>query len=395
MRQFDLLIVGGGLASARAIKSFRESGGEGSIAMASKDSTLPYHRPPLSKKFLRGETEEEPLVEDEAFYRDHGVEVLLETGVSSVDPRERTVELEGERLGYRQLLLASGAWPKRLPVPGMDLEGVFMLRTVANSRAIREAAAEAQTAVIVGAGFIGMEVTASLNQIGKDVSMIHLGRWLFDQLGVEQVSDELAALYDSKGVNLVLGHEVAAFNGDGRLQSVSTKNGRELEADLAVVGVGVAPLTDFLDGSGIEVDNGIVVDQRFQTNAPDVFAVGDVARFYDPLFQKHRRIEHWSNANYQGTEVGKILAGGDGGYDRVSEFFTEVFGITIKVFGDARPDCQVVVQGSLNDGQLYALYADENDEIVGALSVGQAEEVEELLRDRIRAHAPIGNGLTV
>jgi NADPH-dependent 2,4-dienoyl-CoA reductase/sulfur reductase-like enzyme len=395
MRQFDLLIVGGGLASARAIKSFRESGGEGSIAMASKDSTLPYHRPPLSKKFLRGETEEEPLVEDEAFYRDHGVEVLLETGVSSVDPRERTVELEGERLGYRQLLLASGAWPKRLPVPGMDLEGVFMLRTVANSRAIREAAAEAQTAVIVGAGFIGMEVTASLNQIGKDVSMIHLGRWLFDQLGVEQVSDELAALYDSKGVNLVLGHEVAAFNGDGRLQSVSTKNGRELEADLAVVGVGVAPLTDFLDGSGIEVDNGIVVDQRFQTNAPDVFAVGDVARFYDPLFQKHRRIEHWSNANYQGTEVGKILAGGDGGYDRVSEFFTEVFGITIKVFGDARPDCQVVVQGSLNDGQLYALYADENDEIVGALSVGQAEEVEELLRERIRAHAPIGNGLTV
>jgi NADPH-dependent 2,4-dienoyl-CoA reductase/sulfur reductase-like enzyme len=395
MRQFDLLIIGGGLASARAIKSFRESGGEGSIALVSKDETLPYHRPPLSKKFLRGETNEEPLVEDEAFYREHGVEVMLETAVSSVDTRDRIAAIDGDQLGYRQLLLASGAWPRKLDAPGADLDGVFALRTVGNSKAIREAAGEAETAVIVGAGFIGMEVAASLNQVGKRVSMIHLGRWLFDQLGVEQLSDELAALYDSKGVNLVLGHEVAAFEGDGRLRSVATKNGRQVEADMAVVGVGVAPQTDFLEGSEVTVDDGIVVDQRFRTNVPDVYAVGDVARFFDPLFDKHRRIEHWSNANYQGTEVGKVLAGADGGYDRVSEFFTEIFGITIRVFGDARRDCQVFVQGSLNDGQMYALYADENEEIVGALSVGQPEEIEDLLKERIKAHAPLGNGLTV
>jgi NADPH-dependent 2,4-dienoyl-CoA reductase/sulfur reductase-like enzyme len=395
MRQVDLLIIGGGLASARAIKSFREAGGEESIALLSKDATLPYHRPPLSKRFLRGETDEEPLVEDEAFYRDQGVEVMLETAVSSLDTRERTAELDGEQLGYRRLLLATGAWPRKLDAPGADLDGVFTLRTVGNSKAIREAASEAETAVVVGAGFIGMEVAASLNQLGKQVSMIHLGRWLFDQLGVEQLSDELAALYESKGVNLVLGHEVAAFEGSGRVRSVSTKNGRQVEAELAVVGVGVAPLTDFLDGSEIAVDNGIVVDQGFRTNVPDVYAVGDVARFYDPLFDKHRRIEHWSNANYQGTEVGKILAGADGGYDKVSEFFTEIFGITIKVFGDARRDCQVSVQGSLNDGQMYALYADENEEVVGALSVGQPEEIEDLLKERIKAHAPLGNGLAV
>jgi NADPH-dependent 2,4-dienoyl-CoA reductase/sulfur reductase-like enzyme len=395
MLRFDLLIIGGGLASARAIKSFREAGGEGTIGLVSKDATLPYHRPPLSKRFLRGETNEEPLVEDEAFYRDHGVEVLLETAVTSVDTRERTAELEGEQLGYRQLLLASGAWPRKLDAPGFDLDGVFTLRTVGNSRAIREAAADAEKAVIVGAGFIGMEVAASLNQIGKDVSMIHLGRWLFDQLGVEQLSDELAALYESKGVHLVLGHEVAAFEGAGRLQSVTTKNGRQVEADLAVVGIGVAPLTDFLEGSELTVDNGIVVDERFRTNVPDVYAVGDVARFYDPLFRKHRRIEHWSNANYQGTEVGKVLAGADGGFDTVSAFFTEIFGITIRVFGDARRDCTVTVQGSLKDGHMYALYADENDEIIGALSIGQPEEIEELLKERIKAHAPLGNGLTV
>ncbi|HKY13079.1 MAG TPA: NAD(P)/FAD-dependent oxidoreductase, partial [Gaiellaceae bacterium] len=393
MKKFDVLIVGGGLASARAIKSFREAGGEGSIALVSKDSTLPYHRPPLSKRFLRGETDDEPLVEDETFYADHGVEVMLETAVSSVDVRDRAVQLDAERIEYRKLLLASGAWPKRLAVPGADLENVFTLRTVANSKAIREAAADAERAVIVGAGFIGMEVTASLRQIGKEVTQLHLGRWLFDQLGVEQLSDELAALYESKGVGLMLGNEVDGFHGNGRVEGVTTKNGRRVEADLAVVGIGVDPVTDFLEGSGIELENGIVVNERFETNVPDVYAVGDVANFFDPLFQRRRRIEHWSNANYQGTEVGKVLAGAGGGYDRVSEFFTEIFGITIKVFGVAGRECYVLVRGSLLEGDLYALYADVNEEVVGALSVGQSEEVEELLKQQIRTHAPLNESL--
>ena len=389
MKKFELVIVGGGLASARAIKSFRDAGGEGSIALFSKDATLPYHRPPLSKKFLRGETNEEPLVEDEAFYASNGVEVLLETEVSSVDTRERVVQVDSDRIGFGKLLLASGAWPRRLPVPGADLDGVFTLRTVANSKAIREAAAAVERGAVVGAGFIGMEVAASLRQIGKDVSIVHLGRWLFDQLGVEQLSDELAALYDSNGVRLVLGNEVDSFEGNGRVEAVTTKNGRRVEAQLVVVGVGVDPVTDFLEGSGIELENGIVVNERFETNVPGVYAVGDVARFFDPLFQKRRRIEHWSNANYQGTEVGKVLAAAEGGYDRISEFFTEIFGITIRVFGLAGRECQVVVHGSLLDGKLYALYADEKEEVIGALSVGQPEEIEELVKQQIAAHAPL------
>ena len=391
METFELLIVGGGLASARAIRSYRESGGEGRIALVSRDSTLPYHRPPLSKKFLRGETDEQPIVEDEAFYRDNDAEVMLETSVASVDARERAVQLDGRRLGYGKLLLATGAWPRILPVPGADLDGVFTLRTVANSAAIREAASGAERAAVVGAGFIGMEVAASLREMGKEVSLVHLGNWLFDQLGVEQLSGELASLYEEKGVALVLGHAVDAFHGNGRVERVATQDGREVEADLAVVGIGVEPVTDFLDGSGIEVDNGIVVNDRFETNVPDVYAVGDVARFYDPLFKQQRRIEHWSNANYQGTEVGKILAGAEGGYDTVSTFFTEIFGITIRVFGDARRDAQVVTHGSLSDGDFYVLYGDENEEVVGALSVGQAEEIEELLKQQIRNRAPLAS----
>jgi NADPH-dependent 2,4-dienoyl-CoA reductase/sulfur reductase-like enzyme len=387
--RFDLVIVGGGLASARAIKSYREAGGEGRIALISRDSTLPYHRPPLSKRFLRGETDEEPLVEDEAFYRDHGVEVMLETSVSSVDTRERAVVVDSERFGYGKLLLASGAWPRRLGrTPGFDLDGVFTLRTVANSKAIREAADDANRVVIVGAGFIGMECAASLRQIGKDVSLVHLGRWLFDQLGVEQLSDELAQLYRDHGVELVLGDEIAAFRGDGRLERVTTQNGRQVEAGVAVVGIGVAPVTNFLEGSGIELENGIVVDRRFRTSVPDVFAAGDVANFYDPLFERRRRIEHWSNANYQGTEVGKLIAGADGGFDTISTFFTEIFGITIKVFGRAPRDAEVAVHGSLLDGDLYARYG-ENGSVIGALSVGQPESVEDLLKQQIAAHAPL------
>jgi NADPH-dependent 2,4-dienoyl-CoA reductase/sulfur reductase-like enzyme len=388
MDRFDVAIVGGGLTSARAIKSFRESGGEGSIALISRDSTLPYHRPPLSKKFLRGETDEEPLVEDEAFYRDHGVEVMLETSVDRVDTRERVLDVDGERLGYGKLVLATGAWPRRLSVPGADLEGVHTLRTVGNSKAIRDAAAAADQAVIVGAGFIGMEVAASLRQIGKEVALVHLGRWLFDQLGVEQLSDELAALYESKGVQLVLGNEIEAFHGNGRLERVTTKNGKEVEAQLAVVGIGVEPVTSFLEGSGIEVDNGIVVDQQFRTNVEDVYAAGDVANFFDPLFDRRRRIEHWSNANYQGTELGKVLAGSGGGYDVVSTFFTEIFGMTIRVFGDARRDAEIVAHGSLGDEDLYVMYG-QDGETIGALSLGQTEEVEELLKQQIETHAPL------
>ena len=393
MKRFELVIVGGGLASARAIKSFREAGGEGSIALFSRDSTLPYHRPPLSKKFLRGETDDEPIVEEEQFYADHGVEVMLETSVESVDPQAHELDVDGDRLGYGKLLLATGAWPRQLQAPGSDLDGIFTLRTVGNSKAIRDAAAGAERVVVVGAGFIGMEVAASLRQIGKEVSLVHLGRWLFDQLGVEQLSDELAALYESKGVELVLGNEVEAFRGNGRLEQVTTKNGRAVEADIAVVGIGVQPVTDVLEGSGIEVDNGIVVNQRFENSAPDVYAAGDVANFFDPLFDKQRRIEHWSNANYQGTEVGKVLAGAEGGYDTVSTFFTEVFGKTIKVFGDAKRDSQVVVHGSLLDDHLYALYGDEEEETIGALSVGQTEEVEELLKQQVRTHAPLRDRL--
>ena len=387
MADFELVVVGGGLASARAIKAFREAGGGGRIALFSRDTAVPYHRPPLSKGYLRGEQEAEAaFVEQPPFYEANRVDLFLQTEVRSLDVHGHRVELsDGRSVGYAKLLLATGTAPRKLDVPGASLERIFALRTLDDSTAIREAAREARRALIVGAGFIGMEVTASLRQLGVDVTLVHRGSGLYEQFAVPQLSRDLVELYRERGVEVVLEDEIAEFVGDGRLAGARTKAGRDVDADLAVVGIGVVPSVELVERSGLAVDNGVVVNQRFETSADDVYAVGDVARFYDPLFGRPRRIEHWSNANYQGTEVGKLLAGSGAGYDTLSTFFTEVFGTTIKLFGDMTQHDELDVEGSLADG-LVARYGEEG-RLTAALVVGQAEDEEERLKELIRQRA--------
>jgi NTE family protein len=390
MKTFELVIAGGGLTAARAIKSYRESGGSGQIALLSKERDLPYHRPALSKRYLRGETTNAPFAEDPAFYRDHGVEVLLETTATGIDTPARTLATDAGTFHYNKLLIATGATPRRLQVPGAGLEGVYALRTLRDSQAIRAAAGSTERAVVVGGGFIGMEVAASLRQLGLTVTLIHLGRGLFDQFRSSALSAELATLYREHGVELLLEQEVAGFGSDGqlRLSYVETRSGLCVEAELAVVGVGVVPNADFLADSGLSLDNGVVVNQRFETGVPGIFAAGDVANFFDPLYGRQRRIEHWSNANYQGTEVGKVLAGVGGGYDTVSSFFSEMFGTTVKVFGDLSRFDELTIEGSLTSGTLLTSYGD-GGRLVGALTVGASNELEALLKDLIAERAPM------
>jgi 3-phenylpropionate/trans-cinnamate dioxygenase ferredoxin reductase component len=386
MNSFELVIAGGGLAAARAIKSYREAGGGGRVAMLAAERHLPYHRPALSKRYLRGETGP-PFAEDEAFYRDHDVEVLLGTPARSVEPWARLVTSAQGSLRYDRLLVATGATPRRLAVAGAQLEGVHSLRTLDDSDRIREAARRATRAVVVGGGFIGMEAAASLRRLGvEQVTLIHVGTGLFDQLRTPSLSEQLLSLYRDNSVDVLLEHEVARFGGDDRLEWVECTNGHCVAADIAVVGVGVVPNVDFLARSGIAVDNGIIVNERFEATAPGVFAAGDVANFYDPLFGRHRRIEHWSNANYQGGEVGKILAGQGGGYDAVSSFFSEVFGTTIKVYGDTSRFDDLHEEGSIDD-RFLAGYGD-GGRLVGAITVGHSEEFEASVRNLIAMRAP-------
>lgn len=385
-----LLIVGGGLASARAIKAYREAGGDGPVRLLSADSFVPYHRPPLSKRYLRGEAEvADTLVVPEAFYAEHGVEVELETVVATLDLGGRRVLLEGggER-AFDRLLIASGATPRRLDVPGIELEGVHTLRTLGDSTAIREAARGARHAVVVGAGFIGMEAAASLKQLGLEVTLVHRGKGLFELLRARQLMQFLADLYGREGVELVLGDEVQSFAGRSRLDSVETARGRVMQAELVVVGIGVAPATRWLEDTGLQLDDGVVVNERFETGVENVWAVGDVARFYDPIFAKHRRIEHWSNANYAGAEVGKLIAGGEGGYDTVSAFFSEVFGVMFRVFGDIDDVDDIVFRGTLEEGKAIGFYV-RDGRLAATLVVGQDEQTEERLKELIRTGARV------
>ena len=390
MSRFELVIVGGGLTAARAIKSYRESGGDGRIALLTKERTPPYHRPPLSKRFLRGEAErQDTLVEPESFYAANGVELLLGAEVARVEPGEQAVETaDGSRYRYRKLLLATGAEPRRLPVEGADLRRIFTLRTLDDSAAIREAAAETRDAVVVGSGFIGMEVAASLTGLGLEVTLVTVDTHLFAQLRSPEISEHLADLYRRRRVGIVFADGVKAFHGRSSLDAVELNSGAVLGAGLAVVGIGVQPALRFLEGSGIAVENGVLVDRRFRANAPGVYAAGDVARFFDPLYGRRRRIEHWSNADYQGREVGKVLAGAEGGYDTVSTFFTESFGLALKVFGDGSQHDDRIVRGSFADGEAIVYYL-ERGRLVGTLHTGQDAATEEKLKRLIRTGATV------
>jgi NADPH-dependent 2,4-dienoyl-CoA reductase/sulfur reductase-like enzyme len=385
MTRFELVIVGGGLTAARAIGEYRAAGGEGRIALLAKEQALPYHRPPLSKRFLRGEAERhDTFVEPQEFYDDNGVELLLGVEAASLATRERTIATRaGSRYGYRRLLPATGALPRRLPVDGAELPGVFGLRSIEDSSAIREAAAETRDAVVVGSGFIGMEVAASLTELGLDVTLVSLDVDLFTQLGSPEISEHFVELYRHRGVEVIRCEAGKAFRGRSRLDTVELHTGEPVAAGLAVLGVGVQPAVSFLDGSGVAVDDGVLVDDRFETNVPGVYAAGDVARFFDPVFGRRRRIEHWSNADYQGRQVGRILAGAEGGYDTVSSFFTESFGLTLKVFGDVSEHDDRVARGSFADGDAIVFYL-ERGRLVGTLHTGQDETAEQTLKGLIR-----------
>ena len=388
-----IVIVGGGLAAARVAKAFRKAGGEGPVTMLSADTDPPYNRPPLSKGFLRGELEAgDAFVEPEGAYADLGVELRLGCEVTHVDSAKQTVSLaDGSTLPYDRLVLASGSLPRSLGTPGEELEGVHRYRTLADARAVRAAAVSATSALVIGGGFIGMETTASLRRRGLAVTQIDMADALYASLQAPPLSASLERLYREHGVEVVLGDKVAEFRGsDGKLTGAVTDAGREIAAELAIVGVGVGPSTGYLEGSGVELDRGsVVVDERFATSVPGIWAAGDVASFDDPVFGHRRLIQHWTNANHQGERLGRLLAGEDTPYDQVAFFFSEVFGTKIGLLGDLDGGHdELVMRGALEDGALIGWYL-RDGRLVAALISGQSPETQEELNALLRrgAHA--------
>jgi len=369
-----IAIVGASLAGSSAAATLREEGFDGRVVLIGAEPQPPYDRPPLSKNYLRGGMPfEKTLLRPLEFYRERNIEMRLGTTVTRVEPEKRILVLPGgERLEFDQLLIATGGRNRRFPIPGLDLPGVHDLRTVADADRIREAIAGGGRAVVVGMGFIGAEVAASMRQSGLEVVAVEPFKTpLYRALG-EEIGRVVEGLHRDHGVELILEDAVTAFEGAGKVERIVTRNGRRIECNLAVFGLGIEPATELVAGTTVRVDNGIVVDDQCRTNVPGIFAAGDVANHYHPVCGRQMRVEHWQNGVKQGAAAARSMLGRSQSYDEVHWFWSDQFDANIQYAGFHADWDTIVVRGSLAERKFLAFYlADGRVESVVAINQGR------------------------
>ena len=358
----DFLLVGGGLASTTAAETLRAGGAEGSIAILSAEDTLPYHRPPLSKDLLlKGPEKANILIHDEAYYRKHDIAVHLGARVARVDSASRTIETEqGAQFRFGKLLIATGASVDRLSVPGANLGGIHYLRTATDALSLHEALAHVQRAVVIGASFLGMELAAAFTGRGIHTTLITREDLVYDKLNSPEVSAFFADYYQARDVKLMCREGVEKFSGSARVKSVVTSSGKVLPCEIVAVAIGVHPEIGFLQDSGIDIDEGILVNQHLETNRPGIYAAGDVAHFYDPISRSRRRSEHWDNALKQGRIAAWNMLGERQSWRTVSYFFSDVFDLTFNVVGDTEEASERIVRESIDNKPFSVLYLKDN-----------------------------------
>jgi 3-phenylpropionate/trans-cinnamate dioxygenase ferredoxin reductase component len=387
-KQSTYVIVGASLAGATAAQTLREQGFAGRIVLVGDETELPYERPPLSKGYLLGKDERAKIyVHEEDWYAEHAVELVLGRHVTSVDREAHEVELDtGERVGYTKLLLATGASPRRLRVPGSELEGVHYLRRAEDSDRLRDAFGAGGRIVVVGAGWIGLETAAAARESGCDVTIVDpQPAPLLAALGGE-MGTFFAGLHLRNGVDLRLSHTVTEFQGTGRVTSVLTDAG-QFEAETVVVGIGAIPNVELAERADLSCDNGIVVDESLRTQDPDIYAVGDVANSYHPFYGGHLRTEHWANALRGAPIAAKAMLGQNVAYDRLPYFFTDQYDVGMEFCGWIGPDGydRVVTRGDV-DGQAFHAFWLAGDRVVAGMHVNRWDDgiapVEELIRSR-------------
>jgi 3-phenylpropionate/trans-cinnamate dioxygenase ferredoxin reductase component len=396
MAKQRIVIIGASLAGARAAAVLREEGFDGEVQLIGDERQPPYNRPPLSKGYLRGQERfEDQLVHPVAYYAEHDIQLRLGIRATGIDPARKRVELEGgEHVGYDRLLVATGGRNRALSVPGADLDGIFQLRTVEDCDRIRAAARSGRRAVVIGLGFIGSEVTASLRQLGVEITAVEGHPVPLARVLGKEVGEVLAAIHRDKGVELVLEDSVAAFEGAGRVERVRTEKGRRLECDLVIAGIGIAPNSELLAAAGAAVDNGVLVDERCRTSLPDVYAAGDVANHLHPIFGR-LRVEHWNNAFQQGRAAARSMLGHEEPYDYLHSFWSDQYEHVIEYIGFAANWDALVFRGRTESRKFLGFYLTEGlvRAAVGLNRGGDPEDpkaeselklVAQLIRDRVR-----------
>ena len=375
------VIVGASLAGAKAAETLRAEGFDERVVLIGAEDERPYERPPLSKDYLRGEAERETVyVHPEGFYADHDIELRLGRTAVSLNVAGSELALDdGERLRYDRLLLATGAEPRRLSIPGGDLDGVLYLRSVADCDALRGRLDRGGTVVVIGAGWIGAEVAASARQRGLDVTVIEPLTVPLERVLGTEVGAVYRDIHVDHGVHMLLGTGVEAFEGGTAVERVRTSDGRELECDFVVVGVGVQPRIGLAAQAGLAVDNGILVDEHLQTSAPGVFAAGDVANAHHPFYGERIRVEHWANALHQGPVAARAMLGEPDAYDRLPYFFSDQYDVGMEYAGFARRWDRMIFRGDPATREFIAFWL-TGDRVVAGMNVNVWDVIDPIQR---------------
>ncbi len=348
MESAKYVIVGGGLAGFNAIPAIRERDPEGRIVLVTDERERPYDRVPLSKRYLQGALSREGVfLRPMEFYEENRVELLTGRRATKLDAKAKALALDdGSEFRFDRLLLATGGHPRKLALPGADLAGILYLRTLEDSDALKESMSRAKKLAVVGGGFIGCEVAAAGVLKGLDTTVIEVGPYLLNMAFDEPTGHWVMDYLRAKGMNVRCGERATRFLGeDGHVAGVETSSGQVVPADLVVVGVGLIPDTELARAAGLRVDNGIVVNDHLETSAPDIYAAGDVARFFAPTFERHLRVEHYDVAVRHGKVAGANMAGGDAAFADLPYFFSDMFELRIHVHGTLSDHDRILLRG--------------------------------------------------
>jgi len=358
----------------------------GDLTIVSAEHSPPYERPPLSKGFLAGrDSEESTRIVPNDFYSAHGIDLRLETEVTGVAAAAKRIQLRsGEELAFDKLILATGSRVRTLDVPGASLAGIFYLRSVEDSKRIRERAATAKRAAVIGGGFIGMEVASVLAQKDIQVTMIVREARVFPQLFSTEMAAFFQNYYKARGVQFTMQATIRELRGTGAVSSVVLADGQQIACDTVVAGIGVRPAIDFLAASGIEMDDGVIVNQYLETNQPGIYAAGDIANYQDVLFGKRRRVEHWDNAVSQGQHCARALMGEHAEFRHVPYFFSDVFDLSYEFWGDPAGAEEIVHRGDVT-GSSFSTWWVRGQRLVAAFAMNRPEEERDIAPKWIEA----------
>jgi 3-phenylpropionate/trans-cinnamate dioxygenase ferredoxin reductase subunit len=367
MTKPTFVIVGASLAGAKAAEELRTCGFDGRVVLIGAEPERPYERPPLTKDYLRGESgREKARVHAEDFYAQQEIELVTGVTVTAVEPGRSLVRLDdGRELGYDRLLLATGAEPRRLQIPGANLDGIYYLRTLADSDLLREKLSSGGHVVVVGAGWIGSEFAASARQRGLEVTVIDPVPLPNERIFGSEIGRFYRDVHRQHGVTLVLGDGVGSFEGAGAVERVRTAGGREIDCDFVVAGIGVVPRAGLAGEAGLDTGNGIVVDAALATSAPAIFAAGDVANAWHPGYQRRIRVEHWANALHQGPAAARAMLGQQVSYDRIPYFFSDQYDVGMEYSGYAPQWDEVVFRGAPAGGEFIAFWLQDGRAVAG------------------------------